>query len=558
MKSTAAAPDDDQISAGWFRADFRQWTLSLGLLLVSSVSAMAMLVLLSNIVGDPTGPLRDRILLSALFLIVSGVTAYFSQFVMAHAGQRFAHRIRRLLADSTVNCGLQAFERIGAAAVTTALTRDLPSTLQGLAAIPQLLLSIVIFAASGVYIATLSPTVAIALLAVVVVTSVCVALANRLVRRYIIAAREKEEQYRELSRDIAHGLRELKLHPARTALLVDEKENALSQDISSTSVRQISIQVMTDEVFKAIFFLFLLSSVAIVAVLGRDAGSVAPIVLVLLFMNTSYIGVVTGLRALNLGAVSLERLKAVIGDLNSGSEAPSRNQGPNPLTQWNTISVADLSFEYAEASREFTIGPLNLTIRRGEIIFLRGANGSGKTSIAKLLCALYTANQGKILIDGEPLSGEQLVHYRDLFSISLADRHLFTSLAPAQLPGGTSVANLLNDVGLPQNTVAGDLSCAPGQLSKGQQDRLALLDVLLQGKTAVILDEWAAHQDSARRAWYYEEFLPQLKAAGVTVIAISHDDHPMGLADQIWIVEDGKVRDETLAGSIRSEVLQPG
>src|SRR5690606_39702106 len=61
--------------------------------------------------------------------------------------------------------------------------------------------------------------------------------------------------------------------------------------------------------------------------------------------------------------------------------------------------------------------------------------------------------------------------------------------------------------------------------SQGQRKRLALMLAMLEGRDILILDEWAADQDPLFRRLFYRELLPQLKAAGKTVLAITHDDH---------------------------------
>ena len=61
-------------------------------------------------------------------------------------------------------------------------------------------------------------------------------------------------------------------------------------------------------------------------------------------------------------------------------------------------------------------------------------------------------------------------------------------------------------------------------LSSGQRRRLALIVAQLEKRPMLMLDEWAADQDPEFRRKFYFEFLPALHRAGVTVVAISHDD----------------------------------
>ena len=67
------------------------------------------------------------------------------------------------------------------------------------------------------------------------------------------------------------------------------------------------------------------------------------------------------------------------------------------------------------------MGPVNLTIRRGELLFLIGGNGSGKSTLAMLLTGLYQPQSGEILLDGTALSAEKPEDYRKLFSAVFTD-----------------------------------------------------------------------------------------------------------------------------------------
>jgi len=78
-------------------------------------------------------------------------------------------------------------------------------------------------------------------------------------------------------------------------------------------------------------------------------------------------------------------------------------------------------------------------------------------------------------------------------------------------------------------------------LSAGQRKRLALVVALLQDRPAYLLDEWAAEQDPGFRQTFYEEVLPALRAAGKTVVLVTHDDRWFDTADRIVHLAEGKV-----------------
>jgi ABC-type siderophore export system fused ATPase/permease subunit len=63
---------------------------------------------------------------------------------------------------------------------------------------------------------------------------------------------------------------------------------------------------------------------------------------------------------------------------------------------------------------------------------------------------------------------------------------------------------------------------------------------LLADKPILLLDEWAAEQDPAFRRLFYRELLPELRAAGRTVVAVTHDDEHYGVADRVLRMQYGK------------------
>ena len=78
-------------------------------------------------------------------------------------------------------------------------------------------------------------------------------------------------------------------------------------------------------------------------------------------------------------------------------------------------------------------------------------------------------------------------------------------------------------------------------MSTGQRKRLALIVALLHQKPIVVLDEWAADQDPGFRKYFYEVLIPELKAAGRTIIAATHDDRYFYLADRVLRMEYGQL-----------------
>jgi putative ATP-binding cassette transporter len=198
------------------------------------------------------------------------------------------------------------------------------------------------------------------------------------------------------------------------------------------------------------------------------------------------------------------------------------------------------------------VGPLDLTLRRGELVFLIGGNGSGKSTLAKLLTGLYRPQQGDLLLDGEPMSDAPA--YRQRFSAVFTDFHQFTELVgpEGEQAGPALVEAWLEDLAM-RDKLAFEGQCVTNpELSQGQRKRLALLMAVAEERDLLLLDEWAADQDPQFRRVFYRDLLPRLQAMGKTVFAISHDDHYFDRADRLLEMHDGRLSE--LTGAQRHRV----
>jgi putative ATP-binding cassette transporter len=92
-------------------------------------------------------------------------------------------------------------------------------------------------------------------------------------------------------------------------------------------------------------------------------------------------------------------------------------------------------------------------------------------------------------------------------------------------------------------------------LSTGQRKRLALVVAYLEDRPLYLFDEWAADQDPAFKAVFYEQLLPELRARGKTVIVVTHDDRYFSIADRVLKLENGMVVNETRGGGVRAATL---
>jgi putative ATP-binding cassette transporter len=226
-------------------------------------------------------------------------------------------------------------------------------------------------------------------------------------------------------------------------------------------------------------------------------------------------------------------------------ETVSENQQPaDPYfsREVDVLEASELYFEYKanqHSDEQYYIGPLDFHARAGEITFIIGGNGSGKTTFAKLLCGLYAPQQGGIAIDGREMDGKELGEY---FSVIFSDFHLFRKVYSERKTSSSEQQRLLSMMKLDEKVSFADEEFNTIELSRGQSKRLALIQCLMENRPVFLFDECAADQDPDFKSFFYLELLPEIKRRGKILIVITHDDSYFDVADRIYKMETGKLR----------------
>jgi len=250
------------------------------------------------------------------------------------------------------------------------------------------------------------------------------------------------------------------------------------------------------------------------------------------------------LPALRQASIALEKIQQ-LDDALETAEPPRMTAAPFATSSPLLLELQHVCHHYPGASddRQFMLGPLNLTIHQGEIIFIVGGNGSGKTTLAMLLLGLYEPESGMIALNHTPVTDHNRVDYRQHFSAIFSDFHLFEQLLETEQQALSIRANHYIDVlGLAHKVTVADGKFSTLDLSTGQRKRLALVSSYLEDRPIYLFDEWAADQDPVFKRVFYTVLLPELKARGKTVLVITHDDAYFSCADRIVKLEDGHLQ----------------
>jgi putative ATP-binding cassette transporter len=211
--------------------------------------------------------------------------------------------------------------------------------------------------------------------------------------------------------------------------------------------------------------------------------------------------------------------------------------------EFKEIHINNLAFSYPKQKKSdaFSIGPIAEKISAGELIFIIGGNGSGKSTFLKLLVGLYYPTEGGIYVDETLIDDDSYQDYRELFSIIFTDFYLFDQLYGIEGIDDEKVNYWLKKMQMNTITSFKEGRFTNTDLSTGQRKRLAFIAAILEDKPILILDEFAADQDPVFRKYFYEVILKELKLMGKTVIAVTHDDHYFHVPDRVLKMDSGSL-----------------
>jgi putative ATP-binding cassette transporter len=213
-------------------------------------------------------------------------------------------------------------------------------------------------------------------------------------------------------------------------------------------------------------------------------------------------------------------------------------------TTFEKLEFKDVVYNYKNESEDysFTLGPINLEINQGETIFIVGGNGSGKSTFINLLTHLYEPMDGEILLNGEIAIVNERSNLQDCISAVFTNNHIFSNnYDDFTIQGNKQYSQLLKLMKLDKIILNDNEESVRRNFSKGQSKRVSLIFSLLESKSILVLDEWAADQDPHFRKFFYEELIPKFKAEGKTIIAVTHDDAYFNQADRIIKFDTGKI-----------------
>lgn len=518
---------------------------------ISGVASIAVVNVINTAIHDDAA--RSTALywfvgLSVVALLFRNGAALFP----ALASRRIMTHLRIALCRKILVTPLEEVDRRGAANVLTMLTTDIPQLSTTLVVIPTVLVEATVFVFGIGYLAYLSWVVLAFTLGLmllgVVLYFFCfgkgIGVSSRM--------RDEYTAFNEYTHALVFGLKELKLNRIRRNWF-----SRTAIEASSTRVAQLNFVervwfTLGDNVGQLTLSLLIGCLLFVAPQLAVLEPSVltASLLAVLYIMGPVSL-LVGAMPVLAQGRVASTRLAQFGFSIDAHHGHTVEPEVPAlPAVAGSEgmpgISLQGVRVQYqgADASAGFALGPIDLQLIPGQLVYIVGGNGCGKSTLAKVLCGLYVPSDGQLKLGDQVVDEHNRSAYRDLFSAVFSDFQLFNRLIGPDENGACpdTAKQYLETLGLADKVqIQGHGYSTLKALSYGQQKRLALVCAYLEDRPVYVLDEWAADQDPPFKRFFYQELLPDLKRRGKTVLIITHDDQYFQLADRIIKLDSGRI-----------------
>ncbi|WP_080934260.1 cyclic peptide export ABC transporter [Xanthomonas albilineans] len=528
-----------------------------GMSLLSAASAGASMLLLDYLNATATNllhtPMGDALLRGALLLGAALVVRLLSARLAAHVGSGLMAELRGELSTRFLDLPLEQLMH-RKHAVFGALIGDVARLTQMIQIGPMLLTNSLLSVGGLLYLAWVSLSLFAVVVPFIGLSGVLLYFTRRFTGPAFDRMRKAEERLNGLLRTLVEGKKELTLSPARAGHFARMQLRPAIENARCTQFDTSMHWGISDACAELLGYGWVLAAI----LAGRYLFAV-PSPTILHFVITGLF--ISGpLNALfDLGAqvasasASVRHLREVgLDDAPSAPFAPALaadiQDGSVPATveaTWTTLRLERVIYRYTGANGDdFQFGPVDLSLRRGETVFVTGGNGSGKSTLLLLLSGLLRPSEGRILVDGRVLGEDlALTRYRAMFSAVFFDFMLFEHVIgadaapadPAQVQAWLERVNL--DAKVDFDRIQGVFSQV--ELSQGQRKRLALVQACLDDRQIMLFDELTADQDQAFRERFYTVLLPALRASGKTLVLVTHDQGYRHVADRVLTLDYG-------------------
>lgn len=527
---------------------------------LSGVGNVMFIATVNTALHPRPGSMALRATILAALCIGVVLLRFSSDVILIRLFEKVVYHLRTRLSGEILTVPLRRIEVLGPHSLFATLTEDVGRLADLALNIPNVCVNAAIVIAGMLYLFFLSRRVMLVVMLVITVGVVVYSLIRIRAVRHFQRARERQGELMKHFRALTDGVKEMKLNKAREMQFTSRLQGT-AQDLQRELITG-NTTFMLALSWAQLTFFGLISVVLLFApqlgAYGLAPAVLSGTVLALLCIRVPMETIVGMFVGFTRAQISLRKIDQLGLSLGTETEATVEQQQEivSSIHPVLTIEMRGVTHSYRSDADSFTLGPLDLSFRAGEMIFVSGGNGSGKTTFLKLLTGLYVPESGHIKCNELPVTEPNRANYRSIFSAVFSDFHLSDTIARQPSAGLDEIAtDYLKQFRLDHKVTVKNGVFSTTDLSQGQRKRLALIAAILEDRPIYVFDEWAADQDVSFRQKFYHEILPELKRRGKTLFVISHDQHYFDFADRLIVLEEGRLWKDTANGEQLYQVV---
>jgi cyclic peptide transporter len=527
----------------------------------SSALNVAILAFISNIVSNDRLPIfyfNGWIYFLGLITFSLFISKTFQTYLVKLTNN-LLYDIEILLLQKLRSSTFQSFEKLGSQRVFTAM-----GDIRVIGRIPNHFISafnavIVLICCLG-YLFIISPFGMIAMVLMMSGLLTFYMIRNKHIEKSLNVLRSLMNNYFKYLNDLLLGFKEIKMSSNRNNILYDKylKKN---RETGNKLTIDTSIKYLNNDLVGSYSWYLVIG--VILFILPRflllDVGHIVAMLFVILYMMGPVAILISMIQVYTNVKIAIERLNEFEKDVDSKLQSERTGKPVMALDMpFESLEFENVTFQFNDRKKQqtFLFGPVSLKITKGEIVFITGGNGSGKSTFVNLITGLYKPLSGNIYVNEHKIGEETYIAYTNLISSIFTNHYLFTENydefelinSNSKLMEYASWLKMENVIRIDE-----EHNRISTELSKGQQKRLLMIYALMEEREILVLDEWAAEQEPEFRAYFYNSLLPKLKSIGKTIIVVTHDDSYFSFADRIVKFDFGKIiADEVLTSQIEN------
>ncbi|MEM6592046.1 MAG: ATP-binding cassette domain-containing protein, partial [Cyanobacteria bacterium P01_C01_bin.73] len=394
--------------------------------IISGGCSARLIALINTAIAEgmpPTSLVPHFIALTLLVLI----TGSLSQFLLIDLAQDSIYRLRLRLSERILSAPLQQLEQLGPNQLLAVLTNDVQAISDTVFIIPFLCIDMAVIGGCLVYLGWLSGWVFVA---VIVFVAIAVGLVQILIvqsYRFLDLTRKETDRLFKHFRSITDGIKELKLHAMRRSVFFEDDLRVSAAASRQYQKNAFKLGALATSSGQLLFFVLIgLLLFGIPQILPTAQAVLPAYVLTLTYLTGPLRNVIQLLPNLLRANVSIQKVTQMGLTLAQNVELATVIRQVD-TSDWQQLDFKGIvhTYDSGDAGHRFTVGPLDITLKRGELVFIVGGNGSGKSTLAKLITGLYSPEAGEIRLNGQLIDEANQEWYRQHFSAIFSDFYLF-------------------------------------------------------------------------------------------------------------------------------------